>query len=119
MQPNLIRKLKTLVFICFTTSFAGVIYQLISEQRLDFNSVLVGFPLGLVFGLLELFLFSKAEKRFRQWAFTKIFIFKALLYTTVIYAVTISIAIIAGLAAGRHISEVSTLLRSPEPWVLV
>ena len=101
MQPDLTRKFKTLALICLFTCFAGVIYQLIHERRLDYNSVLFGFLLGLVFGLLELFLFPKAEIRFRQWSFTKMLIFKALLYTAVIYAVTVSITIIVGFFEGR------------------
>jgi len=60
MQPNLVRKLKMLLVICLITSFAGVIYQLINEQHLDQSSVVFGLPLGLIFGLLELFLFAKA-----------------------------------------------------------
>jgi len=119
MQPNLVRKFKTLVFICLVTSFAGVLYQLINEQRLDYNSVALGFPLGLAFGLLELFLFPKADNRFRRWSFTKIFVFKALFYTAVIYMVTVSIATIAGIAEGRNISELPVFLKSPEPWILV
>ena len=94
MQHNLERKFKTMALICLFTSFAGVIFQLVGEQRLDYNSVLVGFPLGVVFGLLELFLFPKAETRFRQWSFTKILIFKTLLYTAVIYVVTVALATI-------------------------
>jgi len=46
MQPDLVRKFKTLALICFFTSFAGVIYQLIDDDRLDYSSVLFGFPLG-------------------------------------------------------------------------
>src|SRR5437773_5454392 len=105
MRPDLVRKLKTLALICLFTSFAGVIFQLINEERLDYNSVLVGFPLGLVFGLLELFLFPKADMRFRQWSFTKMLIFKTLLYTVVIYAVTVALTIIVGLFEGRKWSE--------------
>ena len=112
MQPNLVRKFKTMALICLFTSFAGVIFQLINEQRLDYNSVLLGFPLGLVFGLLELFLFPKAEMRFRRWSFTKILIFKTLLYTAVIYAVTVAIAIIVGLLEGRKMSELPAFLVS-------
>src|SRR6476659_4565695 len=119
MQPNLVRKLKTLALICLFTCFAGVIFQLIDEERLDYNSVLVGFPLGLVFGLLELFLFPKAEMRFRRWSFTKILIFKSLLYTAVIYAVTVALGIIAGLFEGRKWSEVPAFLTSLRQLVLV
>jgi len=119
MQHDLERKFKTMAWICLSTSFAGVIFQLVGEQRLDYNSVLIGFPLGMVFGLLELFLFPKAEMRFRQWSFTKILVFKTLLYTAVIYVVTVALATISGLLEGRKLSELPTLLASPGLLILV
>jgi adenylate cyclase len=119
MRPNLVRKFKTLALICLFTCFAGVIFQLINEERLDYNSVLVGFPLGLVFGLLELFLFPKATIWFRRWSFTKTLIFKTLLYTAVIYAVTVALAITGGLFEGRKISELPAFLASLNLLVLV
>lgn len=112
MQPNLVRKLKTLALICLFTSFAGVIFQLVDEERLDYNSVLLGFPLGLVFGLLELFLFPKAEMRFRRWSFTKIILFKILMYTAVIYGVTVVLVFIGGFIQGRNISELPAVVAS-------
>lgn len=119
MQPDRLRKFKTLASICLFTCFAGVIFQLINEERLDYNSVLVGFPLGLVFGLLELFLFPKAEMRFRRWSFTNIFLFKTLLYTAVIYVVTVALATITGLSEGREMSELPGYLASPGQLILV
>jgi adenylate cyclase len=119
MQSNLVRKFKALALICFFTCFAGVIFQLINEKRLDYNSMLVGFPLGLVFGLLEILLFPKAEMKFRRWSFTKILVFKTLLYTGVIYAVTVTLKIIAGLFEGRKMSEIPDLLISLEQLILV
>jgi adenylate cyclase len=119
MKPNLIRKLKTLLLICLFTSFAGVLYQLIGEQRLDFNSVLFGFPLGLGFGLLELFLFSKTQKWLRGWSFTKMLLFKALVYTAVIYLVSLSLTIAIGLSQGHKMSELPPYLASASSFVLV
>jgi len=119
MQPNLVRKLKTMALICLFTCFAGVIYQLIDEKRLDHNSVAVGFPLGLVFGLLEVFLFPKAEMRFRRWTFTKLLLFKTLLYTAVIYAVTVALSFVAGMFEGRKISELPAYITSMELMILV
>ena len=104
MQPDRLRKFKTLASICLFTCLAGVIFQLINEERLDYNSVLVGFPLGLVFGLLVLFLFPKSGMRFRRWSFTSIFLFKTLVYTAVIYAVTVALTIIVGLFEDRKLS---------------
>jgi adenylate cyclase len=119
MQPNLLRKIKTLALICFLTCFAGVLYQLINEGRVNYNSIMIGFPLGLVFGLLELFLFPKAYKQFRLWSFTKIIIFKTLSYTLVIYMVTVTLGIIAGLNEGRKLSELPGFLTSTNQIILV
>jgi adenylate cyclase len=119
MQPHLVRKFKVLALICLFTSFAGIIFQLINEQRVDHHSVLVGIPLGLVFGGLELFLFPKAEGRFRRWSFTKMLLFKTVLYTAVIYAVTIALATFMGLSEGRKLGELWAYLASPEQLVLV
>lgn len=119
MQPNFVRKFKTLALICIFTSIAGVIFQLIAEERVDHNSVLVGFPLGLVFGLLELFLFPRAEMRFRLWSFTNILVFKSLLYTAAIYTVSAALATIAGLFEGRKVSELAAFLTSSGQLALV
>src|SRR4029077_11906169 len=119
MQPNLVRKFKTLALICLSTCFAGVLFQLINEHCLDYNSVIVGFPLGLVFGLLELFLFPKAEVQFRRWSFTQILIFKTLLYTAVIYFVTVALVLIISLSGGHKLSELPAFLMSIEQIVLV
>ncbi len=119
MQPKLIKKLKTLGLICLFACFAGVIYQLIDEKRLDHTSVMVGLPLGLVFGLLELFLFPKYERRFRQWSFTKMLVLKVLLYTAAIYLVSISLTVILDLAGGLEVSKLLAFLTSPTQLVLV
>ena len=119
MKPDLVRKLKTVALICLFTCFAGVIFQLIDEKHLDYNSVIVGFPLGLVFCLLELFLFPRAKMMFRQWPFTKLLLFKTVLYTVIIYAVTVALAIISGLSEGRKISELPAYLGSADLMILV
>lgn len=119
MQPNLVRKFKTLGLICLFTSIAGVIFQLIAEERLDHNSILLGFPLGLVFAIMELFLFPRSYKRFQHWSFSRILIFKILLYTIAIYIVTVALGIITGLSQGRKMSELSGFLTSTGLIVLV
>jgi len=119
MQPNLVRKLKTLALFCFFTSFAGVLFQLVNEARLDYNSVMVGFPLGLVFGLLELFLLPKVETRLRRWSFTQLLVIKTLLYTGVIYAVTALLVMILGFLEGLKISALAIYLVSKEQLILV
>jgi len=119
MQPTLVRKFKALAIICLFTCFAGVIYQLVNEERLDYNSLLIGFPLGLLFGLMELFLFAKGNMRFRQWSFTKVLLFKTLLYTIAVYTITISLTVMIGMFQGRKLSELPAFLFSPAQLILV
>jgi len=119
MQPDLANKLKMLALICLFSCFAGVIFQLVNEDRLNHNSVLIGIPLGLVFGLLELFLIPKAEIRFRRWSFTRIILFKIFLYTTIIYIITVGLAMLVGLFEGRKLSELAGYLTSTGQLVLV
>jgi adenylate cyclase len=75
--------------------------------------------LGLVFGLLELFLFAKSNMRFGQWSFTKVLLFKTLMYTLAVYSITISLAIILGMAEGRKLSELPAFIFSPGQLILV
>lgn len=119
MQPILLRKLKTFGWIFLFTSIAGVLFQLVNEKQVDHNSILVGIPLGLVFGVLELFVFPKAEKQFRQWSFTTILIFKTLLCTAVTYIVTVALATIKGFIDGRDLSELLPFITSREQSILV
>jgi adenylate cyclase len=118
MRPDLARKLKTLALICLFTSIAGAVYQVIDDKMLDFRSVIVGLPLGLAFGLLELFLFP-GTKLFRRWSFSKMLVFKAVTYTAVIYGVTIVLMLIMGLAEGRKVQEMWVYLASPGQLILV
>ena len=96
-----------------------MIYQLIDEKRLDHTSVMVGLPLGLVFGLLELFLFPKYERRFREWSFTKMLVLKVLLYTAAIYLVSILLTVILNIPEGLEMSKLLAFLTSPTQLVLV
>lgn len=119
MHYNQIRKLKVLALICLFGCFAGVLYELISERQLSIASVIFGLPLGLVIGMIELFLFPRAEKRFRRWTFTRLLVFKVLTYTLVIYTVSLGITILVGFLNGRDLRELIPVLQSPEPYVLV
>jgi len=119
MHRNFLRKLRTLGLICLFTSFAGIVYQLINEERLSYHSVLFGLPLGLGFGLLELFVFPNSKLQVRRWSFTRILIFKTVVYTAAIYTVSLTVTVIAGFAEGHHISELPAVLTSPSHLILI
>ena len=119
MPPNLSRKLKTLALICLFTSIAGMIFQLINERRIDYSSILVGCSLGLVFGLLELFLFPKAASLVRSFSFTQLLLIKTLLYTAVIFLVTSLLTFLFGYLEGYALSELPAAIFSMERMILV
>jgi adenylate cyclase len=119
MQRSLPRKLKIFASICLFTSLAGVLYQLINEYTVNYNSVVVGFPLGVIFGVLELFLFPKAYNRLQHFSFTKMLLFKTVVCTAAIFLVTIVLVIIQGLFNGRSIDELQPYLASMKEWVLI
>ncbi len=118
MRSSLVRKLKALALICLCSSFAGVLFQLINEKRIDHNSILVGLPLGLAFGILEIFIF-RGRSIFRQWPFTRVLVFKTVLYTAIIYVVSTGLAVIGGVVEGRSLSELPAYLVSIDELVLV
>jgi adenylate cyclase len=79
----------------------------------------MGLPLGLAFCFLELFLFPRVKIRFWQSSFTKILVFKTLLYTTIIYTITVVLTIIGGYFEGRQLRELPPYLLSLDRLVLV
>jgi len=105
MQRILARKIKILAVICSFTCLAGMIYQLISEEYIGYESILIGLPLGLVFGVIELFLFRKTQQKLRRLPFTWLITVKAILYTAIIFLVTATIGLIVGLSEGKQIDE--------------
>src|SRR5438309_7920167 len=112
LSPNSFKKLRTLLIICLFTSLAGVLFQLVDEERLNYNSVLYGLPLGLIFCFFELFLFPLANNRFSRWRFSRILLFKSFLYTASIYLATVATTVVVGLNQGRHWSELPALVLS-------
>jgi adenylate cyclase len=118
MARSLSGKFKTLVFICLFACAAGVVYQLINEKHVDYKSVSSGLPLGLAFALFELFIFAKG-KRYRQWSFTGILVFKTVLYTAIIFFIAIALAVVSGLLENRKWSELPPYIFSVELLTLV
>ncbi len=119
MSTQLTRKLKSLALICLFGCFAGVVYELINENHIDFRSIIVGFPLGLVFGILELFLIPGASVRLHRWPFTMVIAFKTVLYTTVIYVVSVLIMFLGGVFEGKTLGELAAVALSREQLILV
>ncbi len=82
-----------------------MMYQLIGEEYVGYQSVLIGLPLGLALGVLELFLFPKTQQKLLRLPFTWLIIVKTILYTSIIFLVTATIGLFVGLFEGKNIDE--------------
>ncbi|MEO2006307.1 MAG: hypothetical protein ABGY41_19670, partial [Candidatus Poribacteria bacterium] len=119
MSPVLVRKMKLLGLICAFSACAGVFYQRVGEQTVGFESVLIGIPVGLVFGAMELFVFEAFGQRLRTLGFIQLVIAKAALYTLFVFVVKNIVGLIVGLAEGRTLTEFEESLVEPENWTLI
>jgi adenylate cyclase len=108
-----------MAMICLLTSIAGVIFQMINEEHVNINSILFGFPLGVAFSLLELYIFPRFKAHFSQWSFTRLLIVKSIFYTATIYLVTLLVTAISGALTGRQLSELPPVLASRDQLILV
>jgi adenylate cyclase len=105
VQPILVRKLKAMGVICTFTCLAGICYQFATERIVDYNSILVGLPLGINFALFELFLLKKTHKKLYRMPFVRIIVFKALFYTATVYFIASLTGLIGGYFKGKHVKE--------------
>ena len=64
INKKIIGKLKQLGEFCLFGAIAGIIFQLINENLITEMAFIIGIPLGGVFGIIELFIFSGLRKKF-------------------------------------------------------
>jgi adenylate cyclase len=119
MGPGNFIRLKTAFWICLFSCFAGVVFQLLREERLDYHSVLIGLPLGLGFVLLELFIYPKTEGRIRRWSFTSMLLLKITIYTIIINLVTGGLAVVAGMIKCHEFSNLAPFTVSTRQLLLI
>ena len=119
MSPIVVRKLKLVGLFCAFTSFVGVCYQLIDEQQVTLDSVLVGVPMGLVFGVLELFLLEGLGRRLQRRPFLVAIAIKALLYTSIVFVTKSLIGLWSGLVAGKRMAEFWTSRMDLSEWTII
>jgi len=119
MKAGVLNKLKTAFWICLFSCFAGVVFQLLREERLDYHSVLIGLPLGLGFVLLELFIYPKMEGRGRRWSFTHMLLLKVTIYTIIINLVTGGLAIVAGMIECKDFAHLAPFTLSTGQLLLI
>ena len=112
MHPLLVRKLKLLSLFCLFSMLVGMIYQLLNEGFIDHNAFIVGFAMGLVFGVLELFMMSKLNRRIKAFPFPLIIATKTTIYTIIIFWISSFLGLIASLFEGKPMDEFYASLHS-------
>ena len=105
MHPLLVRKLKLLSLFCLFSIFAGIIFQRLNNGFIDHNAFIVGFVMGLGFGVLELFMMTKLNQRIKTFPIPIIIITKTIAYTIIIFLISNVLGLLAGLFEGKEISE--------------
>ena len=105
-------KIKQLLFICLFCIIAGFPFQYFTEGSVNHNAVIVGFILGLGFGILELFLLSSLNRRLKLYPALIILVTKSILYTIIVFVLSNLIGLITGYLEGRNIEEFFAALLS-------
>ena len=113
LQPLFIRKLKILGMICIFTIIVGLLFQKINDGHFGIAGLMVGLFLGLGFGVLELFLLKRLNRRLKQLAFHRLAIIKVLLYTAIVFLISNLLGLIDGYIAGKSLDEFYASLFAP------
>ncbi len=101
MNPLLKRKFKLLSLFCLFSMPAGMLYQQLNEGFIDHNAFVVGFFMGIGFGVLELFMVSKLNRRIKTFSIPVIILTKATIYSLIIFLLSNILAIWGGLFEGK------------------
>jgi adenylate cyclase len=107
MSPasNVNKSLKTLLIICVLGIIAGIIYQYLDVGIVDYNAFVLGFFIGLGFGIFELFFVSKINRRIKSYPLPIIITVNVLLYTLLVFIIANTTALIVGYFRGKNLKE--------------
>ena len=105
INKKIIGKLKQLGEFCLFGAIAGIIFQLINEKFITEMAFMIGIPLGGVFGIIELFIFSGLRKKFLKLPLLLTIISKAILYVLFINIVIAFLGLIFGYFQGSDLIE--------------
>ncbi len=119
MNPVLAGKLRSMARIVAFSCFAGVVYQLVAEDLVDERSILIGLPLGFVFGILELFPVTAFQRRLSRLPFSWLIVVKTLTYTLAVYLVIAFVTLAGGYMEGRSLREFTQVMASRSQAVLI
>ena len=98
-------KLRLLLEFSFFGALSGIIFELLREGLIDYRAIVMGVPLGLAFGIIELFIFSGLRRKFLNLPLLLTLFLKAFAYVLVIYFISGIVGLIVGYFQGKLIEE--------------
>ena len=101
MNPLIKRKLKLILLFCIFSMPAGILYQRLNNGYIDHNAFIVGLVMGLAFGVLELFILTKFNRRIKVFPIPIIIFTKTIVYTIIIFFTSNLLGLIAGFFEGK------------------
>lgn len=119
ISPALASKLRLLAEFSFIAVVAGIIFQMIESQFVDFRSILMGFSLGLTFWGLELFILNGYRKNFTRLPLIVTICLKALIYLSVIIFITLLLGLIVGFFQGKEMEDFYNSILDSDHIVLI
>lgn len=94
-----------LIEISLISAFAGMFFQLMDEQRLNFMSIIVGCSVGFSFWVFEFFVLAKWKKKLASIPILINILIKAISYLFVIYLVINLLGLVIGYLQGLSLEE--------------
>ena len=110
MNPIITFKLRLIGEFCLFGILAGIIFQLLHEELIDYRAFLIGISLGGAFGIIELFILSGLRKKFLQLPLLLTIFIKALAYLFIINLVSGLLTLIVGLNQGKQMEEFYSIM---------
>lgn len=92
---------------------AGMLFQQLNEGFIDHNALIVGLFMGLSFGVLELFMMAKLNKKIKQLPIVSIIHIKAFIYTLIVYFISNFLVLILVFLEAKTIDEFYSGLFKP------
>ena len=119
ISSNLKQKLRTLSIICVISILAGIIYQYMDVGFIDYNAFVLGFLIGLGFGIFELFFMSKINRRIKSYPLPAIIVINVLLYTLLVFIISNLTGLVVGYFKGKELGEFYSSLFRFQQFILI
>ncbi len=118
MNPIIAHKLRLLGEFCLIGILAGIIYQLLHEDLINYIAVIMGTSLGFGFWVLELFILAGLRKKFLKLPLLLAIFIKAFVYVLIINLFSGLVGLIWGFNQGLRMEDFYESMLSKDQLIL-